>query len=1325
MRLILFLLFFLTILNIHSGTNDLRFNHYDIHKGLSHNTVNCVFQDQKGFMWFGTNYGLNRFDGTSIKTYLKNEQQNSISNNIIYIIREDTARHTLWLGTDNGIVLFDLKTESFHTLPVSTSDGIPINGDIKDFYFDRNGNVWIHNYPRCFKYNISEKRLESLDLTLRSPQKSIPGCLWLDQNDVLWLAYPNIGIGRYDQTEKQVTLIGKHAHTPLKMYDYGKDSLLIGTLSRGLFAMSKKTGVERKITTEKTVSTDSLYVNVIQKISNQRYWIGTLTGIYIFEKGRITSQIQPKWYDPQSVSDQIILSVCQDRNQNIWIGTKNGGVNYYNLHSSAFKIIQPDFKTKSYLGQQVKALVTDTDNHLWIGMEDGGAGMINIPHSMKKKTSPSIIPILNRFHRIYAMNVSGDELWAGSFSKGIYVYNIRSKEIKHYCKTNDPHSIQNNEIYCIYSDKKNRTWIGTSTDLYLFNKEDETFRKIKAMPNTLVKAMTEDHTGLIWLATANKGVIIYNAETGKATNLSLWCQACSSASLGNLSDIFCDRHGNIWISSETGGLYRYDQKSRTIRKITTKEGLPTNVVYKILEDDRNTLWISTNNGLVCIDTKTMKIVRIEYENMHLIGGQFISGSGTKSSDGTLYFGSTNGVVSFNSSSLHQSRYSFPVVITGISIFGQDATYQDSLHRTTDKSTLYTTDVYLSHNESTFNISFSAMDYERENKGYYIYMMQGVDHNWIKGENLTEVSYHGLNPGNYIFKIKYSPDGNSWEESLTELKIHIAPPVWRTVWAYLLYTVCILIILGIMWRRYVLKKERRLYYQKLNWEREKKEEIYQAKINFFTNVAHEIRTPLTLIKAPIESITSQNDCPDSIKENLSIVEKNIEQLHLMVNQLLDFRRIESDAFKMNPKNMDISILIGIIADSFKLEAERKGITMNTTDIQRGIITLCDEDALTVIINNLIGNAVKYAATYITVSLKEIPENKACLKICNDGPLIPDSLRNQIFDPFVRNENHHAEGFGIGLALTMALSKRLNINLMLGPETNENVFELHFNLKTNIQTALTDNQTEKHSGLSRTTENEYSENENKTGQTLLLVDDYQELLEFMARQLGHTYHIVTASNGTEAINSLRQYNIDLVISDVMMPGINGYELCKQIKDNINTCHIPVILLTAKTLQENKIEGIEKGADAYIDKPFSMDYLKSWIKGLLDNRQRIKNRISKEPVSIVAETDFMPMDQNFINDLKSLIINHIDEEDLNIDHLAEAMNMSRSNFYRKMKGLTDLTPGEFISMIRLDHAAYLLKTGGLRVNEVCSMVGFKSLSHFSRSFQKKFGVSPKNYR
>lgn len=1319
MRIIFYLLIFLTGVKVYSFTPEVRFNHYNIQNGLSHNTINSILQDSKGFIWFGTNFGLNRFDGSSIKSYLRNDHRNGLKNDIIYVIKEDTIQHTLWLGTDNGIVLFNLETEIFTPLEASTSNGIKISGDVKDFYLDRKGNVWIHNYPRCFKYQIKSKKLELVDFSLHNNHKTIPGCLWLDQNDILWLAYPNVGIGQYNSQKNKITLIGDHPHTPLEMYDYGKDSLLIGTLSQGLFLMNKKDGKAHKVLAENNLITDSLYINTIQRISNRQYWIGTLTGLYIMENGKIKDQIQHKWYDKRSISDQVILSICQDKDHNIWLGTETGGVDYYNQRSSLFKTIYPDLKSKFNLGQQVKALLSDKYNNLWIGMKDGGLGKLNISNGYQKESLSNIIPLLNRSHKVYALEETGDELWIGCFSEGVYVYNLHSKTIKHYHKTKNPGSLQNNEVYCIYADHKNRIWIGTNTDLYLFQRESETFKKISSISNIHIKAITEDPKGHIWLATANHGVIIYNAEKKTVKTLHYMPNNEASICYGALSDLFCDKQGNMWISSENGGLCCYFTATGKIKRITTKEGLPANIVYKILDGGKNALWISTNNGLVCIDTRNMKVLRTEYESTHLTEGSFITGSGVTGVDGTLYFGNANGIIAFDPRLLPHENNSFRVVITGISVFGQDISETDTLHRVTKKSIPYSSCIQLKYNESTFNISFSAMDYERENKGYYLYMLEGVDHKWIKSKNITEASYHGLAPGNYRFKIKYSPDGINWNGPLTEFEIIVSPPIWRTIWAYILYCIIILITAGIIWRRYMLKKKRHAYYEKLNWEREKKEEIYQAKINFFTNIAHEIRTPVTLIKAPVEHIMIQKDCPLHIKKDLTIIEKSVNRLHTMVNKLLEFRRIESDAYEIHLKPINVNLLIGIVADSFRLEAEKKGISLNIIHTQQETITWTDEDALTTIINNLIGNAVKYADTYVIISLHQESENKICIKIHNDGSLIPNHLRNHIFDPFVRNENSSAEGTGIGLALATALAKRLNMDLRLGPETHENVFELHLNLVTSSEQTEVNKQEQ----LSQQENHEQQMTANHK-QTILLVDDYLDLSQYIADQLKESYNILYASNGAEALEQLQQHNIDLVVSDVMMPVMNGYELCQRIKNDIDTCHIPVILLTAKTLQENKIEGLENGADAYIDKPFSMEYLKSWIKGLLNNRQRIRHRINTEPVEEVAKTAFTPIDKEFANKLKELVMANIDEEDFNVDQLAEAMNMSRSKFHRKMKGLTGLTPGEFVLMIRLDYAAELLQRGEFRVNEVCSMVGFKSLSHFSRSFQKKFGVSPKNY-
>lgn len=493
------------------------------------------------------------------------------------------------------------------------------------------------------------------------------------------------------------------------------------------------------------------------------------------ENGKIKDQIQHKWYDKRSISDQVILSICQDKDHNIWLGTETGGVDYYNQRSSLFKTIYPDLKSKFNLGQQVKALLSDKYNNLWIGMKDGGLGKLNISNGYQKESLSNIIPLLNRSHKVYALEETGDELWIGCFSEGVYVYNLHSKTIKHYHKTKNPGSLQNNEVYCIYADHKNRIWIGTNTDLYLFQRESETFKKISSISNIHIKAITEDSKGHIWLATANHGVIIYNAEKKTVKTLHYMPNNEASICYGALSDLFCDKQGNMWISSENGGLCCYFTATRKIKRITTKKGLPANIVYKILDGGKNALWISTNNGLVCIDTRNMKVLRTEYESTHLTEGSFITGSGVTGVDGTLYFGNANGIIAFDPRLLPHENNSFRVVITGISVFGQDISETDTLHRVTKKSIPYSSCIQLKYNESTFNISFSAMDYERENKGYYLYMLEGVDHKWIKSKNITEASYHGLAPSNYRFKIKYSPDGINWNGPLTEFEIIVSPP----------------------------------------------------------------------------------------------------------------------------------------------------------------------------------------------------------------------------------------------------------------------------------------------------------------------------------------------------------------------------------------------------------------------------------------------------------------------------------------------------------------------------------------------------------------------
>ncbi|MEG0647158.1 MAG: response regulator, partial [Bacteroides sp.] len=767
----------------------------------------------------------------------------------------------------------------------------------------------------------------------------------------------------------------------------------------------------------------------------------------------------------------------------------------------------------------------------------------------------------------------------------------------------------------------------------------------------------------------------------------------------------------------------------TFTRIMTKDGLPSNVVYKILEDDNQRFWLSTNNGLVSFNPEAMTVEALYNLPNGLQSKQFNYNSGVKAQDGTLYFGSINGFVAFNPKNFRPNDNKYSVVLTDFYVLNQEVK-ADSANLILNKAIPYADVIRLNYDQATFSFSFSALNYSTEGNGKYAYQLDGIDKNWNYIDNITRISYNSIPPGDYIFRIKYSKDGHDWSSEETRINIEIIPPLWQTFWAYALYILIVICIFYALIKFYITKKKKQVEEKLEHQEQMKKEEIYQAKIEFFTSIAHEIRTPITLIKAPLDYILTSEPDKHEVQENLKTMERNTDRLLVLVNQLLDFRKIESKAFTLSLKVKDINTLVTNTYNRFVPTARQKHLEMILECPSQNIMASIDEEAITKVCSNLFNKAIKYSSTYIHVILSE-SEDRLYFQITvkNDGNPIPVELRQSIFEAFfqIKNANQPAQtGSGIGLTLATSLVQLHNGKLFLDENAEDTSFIVQIPTNISPEDMQPSDPTEviEEVTIEESISSTPSDALPSTKETILVVEDNAELQAFLNHQLGKHYHIITADNGVEAMEALKKNIINLIVSDVMMPLMDGLELCKSIKSNLETCHIPIILLTAKTTLNNKIEGLKNGADAYIEKPFSMPHLLVQINNLLENRMKLRQNFANNPYIATNSMAQNKADEDFLNKLTEKVKQNLDNENFNIDNLAEEMNMSRTSLHRKIKGITELTPGDFIRIIRLKKAAELLMEGEYRINEICMLVGIHSLSYFSKSFQKQFGVLPKDF-
>ena len=833
--------------------------------------------------------------------------------------------------------------------------------------------------------------------------------------------------------------------------------------------------------------------------------------------------------------------------------------------------------------------------------------------------------------------------------------------------------------------------------------------------------------GNLWLATYANGAYCYNVSEKKWKNYLHDENNPKSLPYDKVLSIFEDSHRQIWLTTQGGGFCRFQPDTETFANYNLSAGLPNDVVYQIVEDKEGFLWLTTNNGLVCFQPTT-GMMKVYTTSNGLLGDQFNYRSSFETEDGTIYLGSIDGFIAFNPKNFSENKFLPSIVITDFFLFGKEV-YAGEPGSPLEKSITFSDQLVLQSNQNSFSFRVAALDFQAPKTSRIMYKLEGFDTDWLTVGESPIVTYSNLRYGDYTFRVKVANSDGVWSDDEVVLEVHILPPFYLSIWAYCAYALLIIgcsLQIVVYFKRRSNSKHRR---QMEKFEQEKEREVYHAKIDFFTNVAHEIRTPLTLIKGPLENIILKKQVDAETREDLNVMKQNTERLLNLTNQLLDFRKTESQGFRLNFAKCNVTEVLKETHVRFTSLAKQKGLEFTLQVPEKDFYAHVNREAFTKIISNLLNNGVKYAESYVHIFL-EVSEadnnNSFRIRTENDGVIIPNEMKEEIFKPFVRfNEKEDGKvttGTGIGLALSRSLAELHQGTLAMGEGEENNTFCLTLPIVQDMTITLTP---EPEAGMDKVSEISAGEVEKKDNRpTVLVVEDNPDMLAFVVRQLSKEYAVLTATNGEEALQVLDGNYVNLVVSDVVMPVMDGFELCKRIKSDLNYSHIPVILLTAKTNIQSKIEGMELGADAYLEKPFSVEYLQACASSLIQNREKLRKAFAQSPFVAANTMALTKADEDFIKKLNEVIQVNYSNPEFSMDDMADSLNMSRSNFYRKIKGVLDLSPNEYLRLERLKKAAQLLKEGENRVNEICYMVGFNSPSYFAKCFQKQFGVLPKDF-
>lgn len=1012
-----------------NGQSAYHFKHYQVENGLSNNTVLCSQQDANGFMWFGTLDGLNRFDGYRFKTFRHQPQDSlSLGNNSIYSLYAD-KQGNVWVGTHKGLYAFNPDDETF-TVVDDTKDRT-----IRAVIGDQQDHLWFIASSQLFSLNTVTNTT-----SVFLPEEEATSICVTDQGDI-WVSMANGSLHRFNRQSKKFDEVSSGYFTTQKIekiYVADKRSLIIGTLNGSIYLFDIQTGRYSDLLLKAGIK-EGLFTRDFVSYSDNEIWAATERGIFIYNASDNSFTNLLRQYDNRySLSDNAVNTLCRDREGGIWVGTRFGGIDYYPFPYISFSKYFAQTAANSISGNSVHEIRPDNDGNIWIGTEDAGLNKLNLATQTFQQYLPGRNTSAISSSNVHGLLVDGDDIWIGTFQYGIDRMNRKSgKVISKY--TSKTHSLTDNFIVHLFKSNSSTIYVGTWGGLLQYDRKKDDFDTVAGL-QVQTQSIIEDDRGHLWICTLGNGVYEYDPRTHKIINLRHDPLNANSLSSNMVNGLYMDSRGVLWFATESG-LCKYDRASNAFKRYTTAQGLPSNFLFKILEDSNRNLWISSTRGLTVFNpvSESMKVFTTADG---LLSNQFNWNSAYKDKDGRMYFGSSKGMISFTPEKFSLNRITPPVYITGIQIHDKEISIRKK-NSPIDKAIPFTDRITLPYDESSISIDFAALSFTSPEMNEYAYKMDGMDDEWTYLKANRKAYFTQLEPGTYTFRLKASNGSGVWNEQETKLLIKVLPPFWASNAARLLYIFLALTVIFFTVRGYhnrTAEKNRR----KIElMEHEKEKELYQAKIEFFTNVAHEIRTPLALIKGPMEKVMARSHEIPDLKNSLKIMERNTNRLIDLTNQLLDFRQTETKGFRLSFVRAEITALVEEIHAGFIPIAEQKKIVYSFSHPGKQIPAFIDLDAVNKILCNLYSNAFKYASGKVEVKLIHQANNPFfVVEVRNDGFLVPYELREKLFEPFFRlKETKMLKGTGIGLALSRSLAELHKGTLELAhPENNMNVFRL---------------------------------------------------------------------------------------------------------------------------------------------------------------------------------------------------------------------------------------------------------------------------------------------
>lgn len=1319
--------------------------------GVTYNSIMCIAEDEIGRIWLGSNDGLFCYNSIVFKRYSHFQNDtNSISTNRINAIYKDLSGQ-LWISTENGLCLYNYKTDNFKTFSLKDQFGNPGGKIINSFFQDRDGTYWFADERGVGTVNIKSERTFYKNINGKTENVSK---LTLDDQGTIWVFYGDGEIYYRPQESTEFYFFTKALPYAIHSVFIDNEKLWIAYETDGLLCLNLNGAVQAyfKEGNKDQTTLPSNQVRSVLKDENGQIWAATYNGIAVINDYKVVSVINPRNYS--EMPNHSVWSLFKDSQKNIWIGTYLGGLCFHSQYNNSFNHYAQSVPGNSLSYNVVSSFAQVPDKEeLIVGTEDGNLNYFS-PLTNEFKTIPVI------YNGIKVKNIKSltydkyGTLWVGTFGHGVL---YQKKNSNRFIQLTPPFASGFQALDILSTD--NGLWVSNYPNgAYFYDFETKEFKSfrhnpldIKSISGNNVRQIIEDKNGDFWFATRN-GLNLLKKESDEFIHFFHQEKNPSSLSSNIIYSIHEDDNGLLWIGTNGEGLDRFNPETGEAEHFTIKDGLPGNEIFSILQDKNKTLWITTNQGLCMFDAASKRIRSFNNAN-GISNNRFNPNSAIFCRNGDMYFGGTNGFIRFRSEDITSNPIPPSTIITHLYVnnhvvlpLAGNGILNDVIGKTKALRLKYT--------QNSIGFRFATNNYIDPTKNSFKYRMLGFNDEWITIRHGEPATFTKIPAGKYTFEVKAANNDGIWNEVPTQISVRIVPPFWLSWYAYLIYLLLIASILFYLRQQFIKEQQLKNQIELEKVKRENEDYIHQMKLQLFTNISHEFRTPLTLIQGPVNRLMKDEEQDTSRHKHLILIKNNTDRLLRLINQFLDFRKADSGMLKLNPVNSDIISFCRNIYNCFEDHANFRSFDYQfKTDISKLKMDF-DPDKLDKVMFNLLSNAFKYSSDGGHISLEissnvkriasesdnsysfgnEIMENFVEISVSDTGRGIHAKDIASVFERFYQIDTDSQKSSGIGLSLSknyiLLHNGRLVVNSKVNKGTTFTVYipqkqssSVDENSANVYNKSSAEDLVYKEVSANKIEDNSHVKAANQEA-LILVVEDNSELLNYLGDLLGDHFRVAKARNGKIAMEQINSLFPDLVISDIMMPEMDGIELCEAIKTDIRTSHIPVVLLTALDSVRDRIKGLQSGADIYLPKPFDDDLLIVQINNLLESRKVLRESFNSIDANWEDKYTSFDLDKKLLIKAVSVVEDNLTDFDLSVEILASKLNLSRTHLHRKLKSLTNQSATEFIRDVRLKNAVRIMKEGKLKVNEVGYAVGFNSHNYFTRSFKKQYGISPSEF-